>query len=69
MFGKGSSSDTYETGTRSAIAGGRTTAIAFAPQQKKEPSLLKALRETHTRALGNSYCDYGFYMLVRNPGE
>jgi len=69
MFGKGTSSDTYETGTRSAIAGGCTTIIGFAPQQKTEPSLLKALKETHARAFGNSYCDYGFHMLVGNPGE
>ncbi|KAK3363829.1 hypothetical protein B0T25DRAFT_597300 [Lasiosphaeria hispida] len=69
MFGNGSSSDTYETGTRSAVAGGCTTVSAFAPQQKKEPSLLKALRETHARALRNSYCDYRFHMLVGNPSE
>ncbi|KAK3348928.1 hypothetical protein B0T25DRAFT_503809 [Lasiosphaeria hispida] len=67
MFGKGSSSDTYETGTRSAVAGGCTTIVGFAPQQKKEPSLLKALADTHAKAKGNSYCDYGFHMMVGNP--
>lgn len=51
------------------MAGGCTTIVGFAPQQKKEPSLLKALREAYARALGNSYCDYGFHMLVGNPGE
>ncbi|KAK0610159.1 putative allantoinase [Bombardia bombarda] len=67
MFGKGTSSDTYETGTRSAIAGGCTTIVGFAPQQKTEPSLLAALAATHLRARGNSYCDYGLHLLVGNP--
>ena len=69
MFGKGTTSDTFETGTRSAIAGGVTTIVPFAPQQKHEPSLLKALSETHDKARGNSYCDYGFHLLMANPGD
>lgn len=67
MFGKGSSADSYETGTRSAIAGGNTTIVAFAPQQKSLDSVLEALRNTHKLAEGNSYCDYGFHLLVSNP--
>jgi len=69
MFGKGTTSDNFETGTRSAIAGGVTTILPFAPQQKHEPSLLKALAETHDKARGNSYCDYGFHLLVGNPSD
>ncbi|KAK0713218.1 D-hydantoinase [Lasiosphaeria miniovina] len=69
LFGRGSSSDTYETGTRSAIAGGCTTIVTFAPQNKVEPSLLKALANTHIKARGNSYCDYGFHIMVGNPSE
>ncbi|KAK1760050.1 putative allantoinase [Echria macrotheca] len=69
LFGRGSSSDTYETGTRSAIAGGCTTIVGFAPQPKSEPSLLSALAQTHVRARGNSYCDYGFHLLVGNPSQ
>ncbi|KAI1433520.1 hypothetical protein GGR50DRAFT_668486 [Xylaria sp. CBS 124048] len=69
MFGKGSSADTYETGTRSAIAGGTTTIIAFAPQQKSQESVLAALANTHALAQDNSYCDYGFHLLVGNPCE
>ncbi|KAB5566198.1 hypothetical protein GE09DRAFT_958643 [Coniochaeta sp. 2T2.1] len=68
IFGRGTSSDTYETGTRSAVAGGCTTIVSFAPQQKHEPSLLATLTETHARAWGNCYCDYGFHLLVGNPG-
>ncbi|KAF4343147.1 transcription activator acu-15 [Fusarium beomiforme] len=69
MFGKGSSSDTFETGTRSAIAGGCTTIVCFAPQQRHEPSLLKPLAEAQEKARGNTYCDYGFHLLVSNPTE
>lgn len=69
MFGKGSSADTYETGTRSAIAGGTTTIVAFAPQQKNLDSVLTALANTHALARNNSYCDYGFHVLVANPSE
>lgn len=57
------------TGTRSAIAGGCTTIVPFAPQQKHELSILQALTKTHERARGNCYCDYGFHLLVGNPSE
>ncbi|KAI1857567.1 uncharacterized protein JN550_013136 [Neoarthrinium moseri] len=67
MFGKGSSADSFETGTRSAIAGGNTTIVAFAPQQKNLDSVLTALENTHKLAKGNCYCDYGFHLLVSNP--
>ncbi|KAI1201013.1 hypothetical protein F5X97DRAFT_56393 [Nemania serpens] len=69
MFGKGSSADSYETGTRSAIAGGTTTIVAFAPQQKNRDSVLTALTNTHALARNNSYCDYGFHLLVANPSD
>ncbi|KAH8674029.1 dihydropyrimidinase [Xylariales sp. PMI_506] len=67
MFGKGSSADTYESGTRSAIAGGNTTIVSFAPQQKSMDSVLAALESTHQLARDNCYCDYGFHLLVSNP--
>ncbi|CAK7272324.1 hypothetical protein SEPCBS119000_005062 [Sporothrix epigloea] len=69
MFGKGCSADTFETGTRSAIAGGTTTIVAFAPQQRTEPSLLAALDAAHVLARDNCYSDYGFHLLVGNAGE
>lgn len=65
--GKGRSSDNFETGTRSAVCGGTTTIVAFAPQPKSEDSLLKVLKETHERARGNCYSDYSFHMLCGNP--
>ncbi|KAI1335175.1 hypothetical protein F5Y15DRAFT_258536 [Xylariaceae sp. FL0016] len=67
LFGRGTSADTFETGTRSAIAGGTTTIVAFAPQQKHETSVLTALRSAHALADDNCYCDYGFHLLVANP--
>ncbi len=54
-------------GTRSAIAGGTTTIIAFAPQCKHETSLLDILDATHEKASGVCYTDYSFHMLVSNP--
>lgn len=66
MFGKGSSADSYETGTRSAIAGGCTTVVTFAPLQKQAESPLAAVHATHKLATGNSYCDYGFHLLMAN---
>lgn len=70
MFGKGSSADSYESGTRSAIAGGCTTVVTFAPLQKQAKSPLEAVQATHELAKGNCYCDYGFHLLLgnANPG-
>lgn len=69
LFGKGSSADTFETGTRSAICGGTTTIVAFAPQQKTEDSLLTTLEATHAKAEGTCYADYSFHLLIANPSE
>jgi len=54
-------------GTRSAICGGTTTVITFAPQSKADPSLLKVLEDTHAKAKNNCYTDYSFHLLVGNP--
>lgn len=64
LFGKGTSADTYESGTRSAIAGGNTTIVTFAPLQKGQTSPLAALRDTHALAAGNCHCDYSFHLLL-----
>ncbi|ETS85868.1 hypothetical protein PFICI_03893 [Pestalotiopsis fici W106-1] len=61
--------DTWETGTRSAVAGGTTTVIAFASQKKHEESLLPAITAYHEKAGGNSYCDYGFHVILSNPTD
>jgi dihydropyrimidinase len=69
LFGKGSTADNYETGSRSAICGGTTTMVTFAPQKKTEDTLLDTLRETHKKAKDNCYTDYSFHLLVGNPSE
>lgn len=61
--------DTWETGSRSALAGGNTTIIAFASQKRHENSIYPALEAYHKKATGNSYCDYGFHVIVTNPTE
>ncbi|KAF2733045.1 D-hydantoinase [Polyplosphaeria fusca] len=61
--------DTWETGSRSAIAGGNTTIIAFATQRREEESIWPALEAYHKKATGNSYCDYGFHLILSNPTE
>ncbi|KAI0127409.1 hypothetical protein BJ170DRAFT_371569 [Xylariales sp. AK1849] len=61
--------DTWETGSRSAIAGGNTMVIAFASQKRHEQSIWPALQAYHKKATGNSYCDYGFHVILTNPNE
>ncbi|KAK5452406.1 hypothetical protein LTS15_007472 [Exophiala xenobiotica] len=59
--------DTYDTGTRSAVAGGTTTVITFASQLRNDESLVPVLEEYSKLADGQSYCDYGFHMILSNP--
>ncbi|KAI8253102.1 Dihydropyrimidinase [Colletotrichum sp. SAR 10_98] len=59
--------DNFETGTRSAIAGGTTTVIAFATQSRTQESIHPVVEDYHGRATGKSYCDYGFHLILTNP--
>ncbi|KAL4733467.1 hypothetical protein BDV11DRAFT_213853 [Aspergillus similis] len=61
--------DTWETGTRSAVAGGTTTVLAFASQKRTDESLFPVVEEYHRRARGNAFCDYGFHLILSNPTE
>ena len=58
--------DNFETGTLSAICGGTTTILSFAKQQREETnrSLIDVIDEYHGEARGNSYCDYGFHLII-----
>lgn len=58
--------DGFESGTRSALAGGTTTVIPFA-QQPRGWSLRAAIDDYHARASGQSYVDYGFHMIITDP--
>lgn len=59
--------DNWETGSRSAVAGGTTTIIAFASQQREDTSLWPVLKDYHEKATDQSYCDYGFHFIMTNP--
>ncbi|ETS75377.1 hypothetical protein PFICI_12321 [Pestalotiopsis fici W106-1] len=61
--------DTWESGSKSAIAGGNTTVIAFASQKRHEESIWPALESYHKKAAGNSFCDYGIHVILTNPNE
>lgn len=65
-FGGPAMADGFESGTRSAIAGGNTTVLPFA-LQARGTSLRQAVEEYHKEADGQSYCDYGFHMILTDP--
>ncbi|KAI2999431.1 hypothetical protein CBS147346_7605 [Aspergillus niger] len=67
--GQGQASDTFTTGSRSAIAGGTTSIIAFAPQDKSDPSLVKALEKAQRKADNAAYCDYSLHLMISNPSR
>ena len=58
--------DGFESGTRSAIAGGNTTVIPFAVQPRGA-SLREVVKEYHRKADGQALCDYGFHLVVTDP--
>jgi dihydropyrimidinase len=55
--------DNFESGTKAAIAGGTTTILDYATQNKGE-SLREALTGQHKKAKDVCYCDYGFHMGI-----
>ncbi|MGL4496773.1 MAG: dihydropyrimidinase [Beijerinckiaceae bacterium] len=58
--------DDFESGTRAAAAGGTTTVLSFAKQQKGT-SLRACVEDYHTKAAGKAYIDYGFHLIVSDP--
>src|SRR5579859_2377883 len=56
-------SDDFETGTIAAAAGGTTTILDFANQQRGH-SLAEALQAWHGKAEGKAAIDYGFHMTI-----
>jgi dihydropyrimidinase len=59
--------DTFETGSRSSIAGGTTTMLAFALQPKGSYDLEKVVDNYFKRTECGSYCDYGFHLILSDP--
>jgi dihydropyrimidinase len=60
--------DDFTSGTAAALAGGTTTILDFATQDRGG-SLQTALDTWHERADGNCSCDYGFHMAVTDWNE
>ena len=58
--------DGFETGTRSAIAGGTTTVLSFAVQPRGA-GLRESVLAYHAKAEGQAYCDYGFHLIITDP--
>ena len=61
------SGDKWLSGSRSALAGGNTTIIAFATQERKDESLYGVVEQYHARAKDQSYVDYGFHLILSKP--
>ena len=55
--------DDFDSGSKSALAGGVTTVVDFALQHKGE-SLTDALNNWHVKAFANASCDYAFHMTI-----
>ncbi|NND50260.1 MAG: amidohydrolase family protein, partial [Rhizobiales bacterium] len=59
-------SDTFETATRAAAAGGTTTVIPFAAQYEGM-SLKKVVEDYHALAQKGAIVDYAFHMIIAGP--
>src|SRR5271168_2444696 len=55
--------DGFESGTRSAAAGGNTCILSFALQQRGH-SLRQSVEDYHSKARGRCCIDYGFHLIV-----
>ncbi len=59
-------SDTFQTATRAAAAGGTTTVIPFAAQYEGM-SLKKVVEDYHALAQKGAIVDYAFHMIIAGP--
>jgi dihydropyrimidinase len=62
-FGESTTCDTFESGTRSAAFGGTTTIVDFA-FQRKDVSVLEAIRAAQAKAEATASIDYGFHVIT-----
>lgn len=58
--------DDFETGTRAAAAGGNTTILPFALQERGK-SLRQCVNEYHAKADGNCFIDVSFHLIISDP--
>ncbi len=63
----GADEETWETGSRSALAGGTTSVVSFSTQFKGRP-IGPSLAEYHRRA-GQAMVDYAFHQIVTDPTD
>ncbi len=66
--GTAHTADDFYSGTKAAVAGGTTTVLDFATQNKGE-TLMQALANWHKLADKKSSCDYGFHMAITDWNE
>ena len=60
--------DDFESGTRSAAAGGTTCIIPFAAQYRGQ-TLRDTVEEYHARAKDKAIVDYAFHLIISDPTE
>lgn len=60
--------DDFESGTRSAAAGGTTCIIPFAAQYRGQ-TLRDTVVQYHARAQGKAIVDYAFHLIISDPTE
>ncbi|MDA0764023.1 MAG: dihydropyrimidinase [Proteobacteria bacterium] len=58
--------DNFQTATMSAAAGGSTTILPFAMQEKGQ-SLRKCVEDYHKKATNNLYIDTSFHLIISDP--
>jgi dihydropyrimidinase len=58
--------DDFETGTRAAAAGGNTTILPFALQEKGK-GLRACVEDYHAKADGKCYVDVSFHLIISDP--
>jgi dihydropyrimidinase len=64
----GADEETWETGSRSALAGGTTSVVSFSTQFKGGP-IGPLLAEYRRRAERGAMVDYGFHQIVTDPTD
>lgn len=62
-FGESTTCDTFESGTRAAAFGGTTTIVDFA-FQRRDDSVLEAIRAAQAKAETTAAIDYGFHVIT-----
>lgn len=68
-FGGTTSTDDYESGTRSALCGGTTMVFDYATPEDPEEPLADFLERRQAMADAQVCSDYAFHLVLNHPGE